>query len=966
MDGLVPTIGIAVDVAPGTAEGALVNRVSVAGGGAVGVASSADPLRISSTPATFGIAGREGWFSNADGTLDTQAGSHPYAATFEVALATSLQGGELVPAGGKEARNITVSLPPGLLADPHAVPQCTTEELERVRCPGDSQVGRMAPTTLGGVFFRVPLPLFNMVPPRGVPLEFGVLFEGIPTLLDAGVRSGSDYGGTTTSSNIPVVTLEKAWVTLWGVPGDPSHNFWRSEASAEGCTEFDTRTDETQCKQPEPYPKALLTLPVACEGPQKLSVSASTWQEPVVADAASFNTHDANGLETGFGGCEALKFDPSISTALDTARADTPAGLSVDVSFPLEGFDEPEGLVPSYMKDATVTLPEGLVVNPGQANGLVACQETEASLHKLPNGEENNGPAACPDASKIGTARIASPLLEDEPEKEVVGSVYLLQSDPPDLKVLIAGSADGVNIKSVGAVHLDEATGRLTATFQNTPQLPVSDIKLTFNGGTRGVLITPRTCGAYTTNSDFTPWSTPATPDATPSAQFALGEAAGGGACQAGEPFAPAMTAGMLNNQAGAFSPLSVTLSRQDNEQDPNSLTITTPPGLLAMLKSAERCPEPQASQGTCGAGSLIGHTTVAVGAGPDPFYVQGGQVFLTGPYKGAPFGLSVVVPAVAGPFNLGNVIVRAAITINPLTAQPTIASDPLPRILDGVPLQIKTLNVTIDRAGFMFNPTSCVPMSLTGTLTSTHGATSPVSTRYQAANCANLPFKPSFKVTTQANTSKKQGASLDVKVASSTGQANIGKVAVSLPKQLPSRLSTIQQACTQATFDTNPASCPAGSNIGIATAITPVLANPLMGPAYLVSHGGAAFPDLVVILQGEGVTLKLTGSIDIKKGITSSTFASVPDAPIDSFELKLPEGPHSALAAVLPAKAKGNLCGTSLTMPTAITGQNGAQVKQNTKIAVAGCPKAKKKAKAKKRTHKARGKKTKGRKQGR
>jgi hypothetical protein len=382
-------------------------------------------------------------------------------------------------------------------------------------------------------------------------------------------------------------------------------------------------------------------------------------------------------------------------------------------------------------------------------------------------------------------------------------------------------------------------------------------------------------------------------------------------------------------------------------------VTVKTPPGLLGLLKSVERCGEPQASQGTCGAGSLIGHTTATAGPGSDPVSVTG-QVFLTGPYKGAPFGLSIVVPAAVGPFNLGTVVVRSAVSVDPHTAQITVTSDPLPTILQGVPLQIRTVNVTIDREGFMFNPTSCEPLSVGGTLSSTQGATAGVSSRFQAANCTALPFKPAFTVSTQAGTSKKNGASLDVKVGYPSGaQANIRSVAVTLPKQLPSRLSTIQQACPEATFNANPASCPAGSNIGIGTAHTPVLANPLTGPAFLVSHGGAGFPDLVLILQGEGVTLDLVGSIDIKHGITSSTFATVPDAPISSFELNLPEGPHSGLAAVLPAKAKGNLCGTSLTMPTILTGQNGAVVKQATKIKVSGCSKAKKKAKKRaKRKH--------------
>jgi len=949
---LAPIIDIAVKVAPGAVEGTAVNRVSVSGGGAVDPAGSADPVTIASAPGTFGVTGWDSWFSSADGALDSQAGSHPYTATFPIVLPTELPPhSTLVPAGGKEVRTIVASLPPGFVGDPGATPRCTHQELERVYCPAGSQVGTVRVILDQVGRFAIDLQVFNMIPPRGVPLELGFLIGGIATYVDAGIRSGGDYGATTHSNNLIQGGLENVELTLWGVPGDPSHNIWRNNEES-GCLAFDlpisTSSNPSMCRTPEINPKAFLTLPVSCEGPRSVGILDNAWQDTELTGSASVLTHDASGTPKGFDGCESLKFEPSIGAALDTARVDSPAGLTVHLHFPLEGLDVPGSLVPSDMKDATVTLPEGLVVNPGQANGLVECGETEASLRTLPNGQENDGPAVCPAASRVGTARIKSPLLEVDPEKEIEGSVYLLGSNPPDLKLLIAGSGDGVNIKSVGTVHMDAATGRLTATFQNTPQLPSSDIDLSFNGGTRGALITPRSCGTYMTASDLTPWSTPGTPDAFPTAQFGLNEGVNGGACPNGELFSPSAVAGMTSNQAGGFSPFSVTLSRQDGEQDVNGVSITLPPGLLPVLKGVERCPEPQASLGACGANSLIGHTTVAVGAGPDPLYVQGGQVFLTGPYKGAPLGLSVVVPAVAGPFNLGNVIVRAAITIDAHTGQPTIVSDPLPRILDGVPLQIKTLNVTTDRSGFTFNPTNCEPMNIIGSVTSTQGATVGLSSRFQAAGCQGLPFKPTFAVTTQAGTSKKQGASLNVKVGSTSGQANIHSVAVTLPKQLPSRLTTIQQACTQAVFDQNPALCPAGSDIGTATVNTPILPNPLSGPVYLVSHGGAAFPDIVVILQGEGVTLGLTGSINIKHGVTSSTFATVPDAPVTSFAMSLPEGPHSALAAVLPAKAKGSLCGQKLTMPTTLTGQNGAQIKQSTKIAVTSCPKTKKKAKKK------------------
>jgi hypothetical protein len=415
-------------------------------------------------------------------------------------------------------------------------------------------------------------------------------------------------------------------------------------------------------------------------------------------------------------------------------------------------------------------------------------------------------------------------------------------------------------------------------------------------------------------------------------------------------PFAPSLTGGSTNVQAGAFTPFTVTMSREDGNQNLSGIQLHLPPGLLGVLSSVKPCGEPQASQGACGPESLIGHTVVSVGLGSDPFTVSGGQVFITGSYKGAPYGLSITEPARAGPFDLGTVIVRASISVDPHTSALTVTSDPLPTILDGIPLQIKHVNATIDRPGFTLNPTNCSSLQLAGTLSSAQGATSVSSVPFQVSNCATLPFKPKFTVLTQARTSKANGASLHVKVASGSGQANIAKVKVDLPKQLPSRLTTLQKACVDDVFNANPAACPPESAVGTATAVTPLLAHPLTGPAFLVSHATAAFPDLVIVLQGEGITLYLDGNTNIKKGITSSTFNSVPDAPITTFDLVLPEGPHSVLATNLPEKAKASMCGQSLTMPTAITGQNGAVVKQTTKIAVSGCPKAKKaKRKAKK-----------------
>jgi hypothetical protein len=361
-------------------------------------------------------------------------------------------------------------------------------------------------------------------------------------------------------------------------------------------------------------------------------------------------------------------------------------------------------------------------------------------------------------------------------------------------------------------------------------------------------------------------------------------------------------------------------------------------------------CGETEADAGTCGPESLIGETTVSVGLGGDPYSVTGGRVYITGPYEGAPFGVSVVVRAKAGPYDLGNVIVRGTIAVDPITAALTVTIDgsgpyAIPTILDGIPLQIKHINFTTTRPSFTFNPTDCHAMSVTGSMSSTEGSTAALSVPFQVTNCAILGFKPGFKVSTSGRTSRAKGASLSVKLtypkAAFGSQANIKSVKVDLPKQLPSRLTTLQKACTAAQFQSNPAGCPAASMVGHATAITPLIPVPLTGPAYFVSYGGAKFPELVIVLQGYGVTLDLHGETFINKaGITSSTFHTVPDAPVGSFELTLPQGPYSALAA------NGNLCQAKLKMPTAFVAQNGVTIKQNTPIGVTGCTK---KAKAKK-----------------
>jgi hypothetical protein len=896
--------------------------------------------------AAFGIEKFENLIAmNIEGSPAIQAGSHPYSMTTTVVFNHhEVEEAEILPDG--DPKDIYVNLPRGMIVNPIATgTKCTEAELENEGgCPNAAAVG-IATIYPGGLGINAieHAAVYDIVPPPGVPAELGfdaVAAAGVIVHVVGRVRTGGDYGLSAEVSDIS----QKAGIyattfTLWGNPADPSHNSSRGFCATRRGEEF---VEEGGSCPFEGTGRWLLTLPSSCTGEAlTTTMLADSWQEPGTADMDGTpdlsNPHwrTASSLSPAVTDCEGLDFSPSLTVRPDAEAAESPSGLSVDLHVPQE--ESPSGLAEANLKEAVVRLPPGVAVSPSAAGGLEACTPEEIGL-------TNTLAPSCPDASKIGSVEVTTPLLE----RALEGSVYLAQqgnagpaqgSNPFQslIALYLVAEGSGALIKLPGEVSLDKATGQVTAHFgkdpltgQFLPELPFSELKMNFFGGPRASLVTPSGCSTYHTESQLLPYSSKI--PAEPSSSFTISSGCSGG-------FAPSFVAGTTNNQAAAYSPLSVTLSRKDGEGRLAGVQIKTPPGLLGVLKSVVQCPEPQASLGTCGPESLIGHTTVAAGPGADPIWL-GGSVYLTGPYKGAPFGLSIVVPAVAGPFNLGNEIVRARIAVDPHTAQLTVTSDPLPTILQGVPLDLRTVSVSIDRPGFILNPTDCTPLTVAGTIGSTMGASAGVSSPFQAANCGLLPFTPKFTVLTQGRTSKVSGASLHVKVVSGAGQANIAKTVVSLPKRLPSRLTTLQKACLAAVFEANPASCPAASLVGSATAASPLLAHQLAGPAYLVSHGGAAFPDLVIVLQGEGVTVDLAGKTEIKKGITSSLFETVPDVPVSAFDLILPQGPHSLLTA------NGNLCSSALHMPTTITGHNGAVVKQTTKIAVSGClrHKAKKK----------------------
>jgi hypothetical protein len=953
--------------APGTVSGVATISGGEVNGQPLTPASVEDQIAVSDTPAPFGLDPGSvlAEFVNADGGPATQVGSHPYdlAVDFSLAIRTRLASSGLTFVLVQAVRDIAVELPAGVVGNELAVGQCESSVLEEARCPGVSQVGAIHPQ-IEGVGLAT-YAVFNMEPSNGRTNELGFNTKSsFSVQMPTAVRTGGDYGLTSITPHVPNTgnPLEVVEANIWGVPGDPSHDPQRVLAgylanpnTGPGTT---PREQEEAGGHTSPLPPApFLTMPTRCDGkPLVFKIAVDSVAAPGrllpdgEPDLSDSNWERYTVSQPAMTGCEDLQsFTPHLTVAPATTYSDTPTGTTVEVSVPQgEGLTNPNALATSTLQNTKVTLPAGMVVSPGQANGLGACQPSE-------DGVGTTGPPSCPGNSKVGTVEIETPLLPDKLE----GNVYILQSNPPNLKLLVAASADDVNLKLVGDVHLDEATGQLTSTFSGTPQLPFTHFRLIFSGGAQAALTTPPSCGVYSSTSDFTPWSSPATPDFLSDNGFALTAGPGGSACQSPLPFAPSLIAGATTDQAGGFTDFSLLLQRNDGEQRIAALQFKTPAGLSGMISKIPLCQEPQAAAGTCSAASQIGHTVVGSGAGPAPLYIpEAGQppapIYLTGPYKGAPFGLSIVVPVIAGPFNLGTVVVRAAISVDPTTAQITVTTDPLPQILAGVPTNLRQINTVIDRPGFMFNPTSCAQKEFSGVAQSAQGTTAAISSRFQVGSCQSLAFKPNFKVTTQGKTSKAKGASLDAKIVYPTttpganqasGQSNIGYVKVDLPKQLPSRLTTLQQACAAAQFAANPAGCPAASVVGHAKVITPLLPVPVEGPAYFVSHGGEAFPSLTMVLQGDGVTVDLVGTTFIKKGVTSSTFKSVPDVPFSSFELYLPEGKYSALAA------NGNLCTSKLVMPTAFVGQNGAEIHQSTKIGVTGCPKAeaKKKTKAKK-----------------
>jgi hypothetical protein len=853
------------------------------------------------------------------GHPDLQAASSPFN-TF-VTFTLNQNGSKEVEG---QVRRIRVDSPPGLIFDPHAIPTCELAKLAKLECPPTSIIGEAsgAEETAKGVDTPFEFPIFNVVPPVGAPSDFAYPTpKGIVQMV-GGVSWHSealkgDGVKTPTGDSHELFTIE-------GVPQSPP-------LVSLTIAFFGAPEEVTHAGAPN---NAFIRIPTSCTGPAANYLEVESYESE--SKGYSFTPvppFTPIPLETM--NCKAVPFPSSFTVNPETTKSDAPDGAEVTISTPQD--QEPSKLASSHLRTVKVTLPEGMTLNPSAAHGIEGCTQEQVEI--TPAKPTNT----CPLGSRIGTATVETPAvlapkgLPAEHEGVLAGNIYLgkpasgLIEGPPYTIYVTAESGEyGVGLVQKGTVVPNEATGQLTTTFEENPQSPFSSFVMKFNGGALAPLANPLVCGTATTIASLAPWS--GNPASAFSPIFTVDADGKGGACPSTLPFVLGQSTVSAPTTGGANTNFTFNLSRADGQQYPSKVSATLPPGLVGKIPVVPLCPEPQASLGTCTSASQIGTATTTVGSGSAPTQFSG-PVYLTGPTGNAPYGMTTVINAAVGPFSLGNVIVRTGIEVDPITARVTVAGN-VPTIFKGIPLRMKTLSVAINRQGFLINPTNCGALAVNTTLTSTFAATQALSTPFQATNCSSLAFKPKFSASSNGKTSRARGAALNTKISYPSGvQANIKSVLVRLPKQLPSRLSTLKNACREAVFNANPFSCPSNSRVGGATVRTPVLPEKLTGPAFFVSHGGAAFPDLDFVLTGNGVTVIMVGNTNISKGVTTTKFASVPDVPVSSFEANLPVGQNSAVTA------NGSLCKQSLVMPTTITAQNGKVIKQNTPITVSSCP---------------------------
>lgn len=922
---------LSVGVFP-SAGGDPVTTASVSGGGAAQPATAAEPTHVSDTPASFGFAPGT-WladFFEADAATPVrQAGSHPHQTTFAFDMNSEDAprfAQPLQKAPVEHLRRLTVDMPPGFVGNLTAVEECSTADFEAVGCPASSQVGRIDVTlypATSAIFDLHSLPVFNIAHPPGVLNDLGFNASGNPIHLRASLDPARNYAVRTTIENLnESLPPFSSNLTIWGYPKDPAHDSERCSGGAGIAT-----SSECSSNGPE---KAFLTTPFDCATSNRITLSHySSWEESAV-----FGPDVVYDLPGAPSGCDQVPFAPTVSIAPTNDVADSPSGLDLQIELPQD--EDPSHIATSPLRDATVTLPEGLTVNPAAANGLAACSPAQIALG-------SDDPVRCPDASQIGSARIITPALPNP----IDGLIYLATQRDNPFGSLFAGYIvlsdpdRDILVKIPGRIDVNRTTGRLTGSFKENPQLPFSHLELHFKAGAHASLITPSTCGDYETASELRPWS--GTAPVTATNGFAISQSADGGACPR-EPASlrnsPSFDAGTVSPISKSYSPFVLHLRREDGTQRFAAFNVTLPQGLTGKLAGTALCPdgalaaaeaksgkEEQASP-SCSAGSHVGEVVAAVGAGPSPYNARG-DAYLAGPYKGAPVSLAVVTPAVAGPFDLGTIVIRTPLRIDPATAQITAVSDPIPQMLEGIPTTVRSVDVVMDRPDFTLTGTSCDPTSFVGTLTPTLGRAAPLSARYQLSDCSRLRFKPKISLSLRGDTERGGHPALTVVLKPRPGDANIASLSLAMPHSEFLDQGHIRTVCTRVQFAAD--ACPAAAVYGHASVQTPLLGYPLSGNVYLRSSNNL-LPDLVPDLRGpsyQPIEVEAAGRTDSIHGGLRNSFDFVPDAPFSKLVTKLPGGKKGLL------QNSRDICARTYRATVKYTAHNGAAYVDHPKLRV-------------------------------
>ncbi len=898
----------------------------VSGGGST--PSSATDLFVFGPALSFGISAFSTSVKDESGADETRAGRHPFSATAEISLDRRRVLAPVEPFfyANREpfgdVKDVKADIPAGFIGNPEALPELceTTVLLVEEKCPDATMVGEVAfqatgfgraEGNAGNSYQFVPKALYAMEPETGTPAQFAFSEPFLKTVyvLTPRLRPDGDYALSIDSTGITsAIKFMDFYVLLCGY----------------GATKVGV--DPVEClnaDDPGAPAKPLLRNPTECSqtGPVT-TLHVNTWQEPG-------NVQSAEAVSPLVTECDQVPFTPTAGFEPTSSRAESPTGLDVSIEIPTDGLEEPEGVSQSDLKKAVVKLPPGMSVNTAAADGLGACTQEQLGMV---DGVPSDDPVECPDSSKIGSAEIVTPLLEEP----LQGSVYLAkQGDNPfgtllGLYLVVESKERGILVKIPGEVKI-EPNGQIVSTFAQNPQVPFSSLKLHFNSGNRASLINPPVCGKYGIDAALSPWANP-NKAVLSTSPFEVSSGAGGGACPNSPQLRPKFVAGLTNPIAGSTSSFQMGLSRDEGTERFSALDLTLPPGLTAYLRGIPSCPDAvlasiPTAEGTgaaeldnpsCPAASQLGSVTVGVGGGSNPFYVNTAKAYLAGPYKGAPLSIAVVAPAVAGPFDLGNVVIRNGAYVNPKTAQITVKSDPIPTALHGIPLNVRDIRISIDRPAFMLAPTNCELMSLGAQVRGEKGGSAFASNRFQVGNCGNLGFKPDLKLRLKGGTKRDKYQQLTATLTARPGDANIAGASVRFPQSIFLAQEHIGTVCTRVQFAAD--SCPPRSIYGYAEAVTPLLDQPLVGPVYLRSSDNV-LPDLVAALRGpdnQPVEVELVGRTDSKNLGLRNTFDVVPDAPVSKFTLRMLGGKKSLLVT------SRNLCLRKERAVVKMRGQNG------------------------------------------